>query len=266
MKQYLFLPQWVCMMAIVIFSLCSCWPSSVGTDPYIVNQNRQKENVYYIPSSPNTSLLSEKNDLSLDVKRSSGSNYSGTDAQASYLPGKHIGITGSYSHADNESIIKRNRFELGSGYITQLKKGWHFETYAGFGKGKILNEHYTGSSRTNLTHLFLQPAFAISNKNKTVQFGVVSRFEGVNFKVTDTLFNNDREPFSAEQVRSLYDQPFHIMWQPGFVFRVGWKNFLFHTSYSASSDLTNPDLHVRKDNFSLGVSFRFNTAEKGIKK
>ena len=186
------------------------------------------------------------------------------------MPGKHIGIIGSYSHAGNlngtSGSIKYNRFEMGSGYVAQFSKGRHFETYAGFGNGKIYNTHHTGNSKLNLTHFFLQPAITISNHKKTVQFGFVSRFEAVNFNVMDTSFSNDREPFTTSQIKSLYDQPFHVMWQPGFVFRFGWKNLLFHSGYSFSTDLTNPDLYRAKDNFSLGASFRFNTNGKNISK
>jgi len=246
------------------FFLTSCVPGNGISEPYIVDESRQKENIYYIPSAPNAPLLSEKNDLNFNVASTTGSRFRGVEIQTAFLPSKHIGITGSYSHAANSPEIKYNRFELGSGYITKLNKGWHFETYAGFGAGKISNSHYTGSSEINLTHFFLQPAVSVSNQKKTAQLGIISRFEGVNFKVADTLFNTEREPFSTGQLISLYDQPFHIMWQPGLLFRFGWKNFKFHTAYSFSADLTNPDLYRANDNFSFGLSLRFNTTEKRL--
>lgn len=246
--------------------LVSCYPGPIVTDPYLVDEGRQKENIYYVPSAPNAPLLTEKNDLSFSAMRSSGSNFSGGGIDAAFMPAKHIGITASYSFMKNDIYMKYNRFEFGSGYVTKLSKGWHFETYAGLGNGKITNTHHTGTSELNLTHYFLQPAIAISNKKKTVQFGFVSRFEGVNFKVIDTLFSTDRESFSASQITNLYNQPFHIMWQPGFVFRFGWKNFLFHTGYSWSTDLTNPAVYGEKGNFSLGMELRFNVGEKSISK
>ena len=248
------------MAAGTIFSLSSCVIGGGISDPYIVSEPRQKENFYYIPSAPNTPLHSQKNDLGFSLMRVSGSKYSGADVQASYMPGKHIGIMGSYSFAGiNSNYIKYNRFELGSGFVTQLSKNWHFETYAGFGNGKIKNSHHTGSSKLNLTHFFLQPAIAISDENKKIQFGFVSRFAAVNFNVMDTSFSNDREPFSTTQLKSLYDQSFHMIWEPGFVFRIGWKNFQFHTGYSFSTDLTNPDLYKAKGNLSLGFTLRLNT-------
>jgi hypothetical protein len=253
-----------------IFSFSSCYVGSgVPYDPYLVSETRQKENFYYIPSAQNTPLHSQKNDLNFSLMGTSDSKYSGGDVQASYMPGKQVGIMASYSFArsnygysGNSGNTKYNRFELGSGFVTELSKNWHFETYAGFGNGKILNTHHTGNSKISLTHFFLQPTIAVSNENKKIQLGFVSKFSGVNFNVADTLYSTGREPFTTSQIESLYAKPFHIIWEPGFVFRAGWKNFQFHTGYSLSTDLTNPDLYKANNNFSMGISFRINTVDK----
>ena len=113
-------------------------------------------------------------------------------------------------------------------------------------------------------HFFIQPAIAVSNEAKTCQLGFLSKISGVKFRV-DTAFDNEREPFSTGQVRALYDKPFHVIWEPGLIFRFGWKNFLFHTSYSYSADLTNSNLYRSKNNFSIGGSLRLNvSANKNI--
>jgi hypothetical protein len=251
-------------VATTILSLSSCYPGPIY-DPYDIPESRQKENLYYVPSAPNTQLLSEKNDLDFTLARSAGSKFSGLEAQASYLPGRHVGIIGSYSSVKGDAYyLKYHEVEGGVGYITHLSKEWHFETYAGMRSGKIDNIHATGISKINLTHFFIQPAIVVSNEKKTAQFGFVSKFSGVNFKV-DTTFDNAREPFSTSQVTSLYNKPFHIMWEPALVFRFGWKNFLFHTSYSLSADLTNPEIHKANTNFSIGGSLRFNTSAKKVK-
>ena len=256
----------MCIIVVTILCLTSCY--TTGTDTGMVSESRQKENVYYISSSPNSPLLTKKNDLSFSAAVSSGSKFSGAEIQAAYLPWKHIGVIGSYSAGNTNNLYdgfkttKYNRFEVGSGYVTQLSKGWLFETYTGLGNGKILNTHYSGSSKINLTHFFLQPAIAISSKKQTIQFAISSRFAGVNFKVQDTLFATDREPLSTHNLVSLYDTPFHILWEPAMIFRFGWKNFLFNAQYTISSDLTNPDLYRANDNFSLGATFRINAGEK----
>lgn len=260
MKKIYNLSHYMCICLGLVYSLCSCWPGGTFTDPYIIPESRQKENFYYLPSTPNTPLHSKKDDVSLSIVAASNSKYSGADIQASYMPGKHVGIMASYSFAND--FAKYNRFELGAGFVTDLSANWHFETYAGFGKGKITNNHPTGTSNIDLTHFFLQPAVALCTENKNIQFAIVSKFSGVNFTVKDTSFKTDREPFSTRQIKSLYDQPFHIMWEPGFVFRAGWENFQFHTGYSFSTDLSNPDLHKANGNLSLGVTVRVNTQNK----
>jgi len=247
----------------MILVLASCWPGPIY-DPYVIPESRQKENLYYVPTAPNTHLLTEKNDADFNLIRSGGTKFSGVDVQASYLPGRHMGVVGSFSYAVNDAdrhYMKYNQFETGIGYITPVAKRWHFETYAGLGTGKINNAHATGSSVINLSHLFIQPAVAVSNKEKTCQLGFISKISGVKFKV-DTAFDNEREPFSTGQVKALNDKPLHVIWEPGLVFRFGWKNFLFHTSYSYSADLTNSNLYRSKSNFSIGGGLRFNVSAK----
>jgi hypothetical protein len=251
-------------LAAVILS--SCYPGSGISDPYIVDEGRQKENVYYVPPASNTPLLTEKGDLSFDIMRASGSKFTGTELHAACVPLKHLGFMGSFSTGGNPNdepdYLSYQRVEIGSGYVTKFSKGWHFENYAGLGNEKINNTHHTGYSKLNITNFFLQPTIAISNKNQTVQFAFNSRFSGINFKVRDTLFSSDREPFSGKQIKSLYDQPFHVMWEPALVFRTGWKNILFNAQYSFSSDLTNRDLYREKNNFSIGIILRCNTNTK----
>lgn len=256
-------PGLIFIASVAIFCLSSCFYGGAPPDPYIVYESRQKENFYYIPSAPNTPLHSQKKDINVSMMATSDSKFSGGEVQGSYMPGKHLGVMGSYSFAHSNGsysdYVKHNRFELGAGYVTQFSNNWHFETYAGFGNGKITNRHHTGSSEIKLTHFFVQPTIAVSSENKKVQLGFVSKFAGVNFNVKDTSFSNNREPFSTRQVKSLYAQPFHIMWEPGVVFRFGWKNFQFHTGYSYSADVTNSDLYKANGNFSMGFCLRLNT-------
>jgi hypothetical protein len=259
MKKNLLIPA-ALVAGITLLGSCTPYPSA---PPDIVDEWRQKENIYYVPSAPNTQLLSEKNDVSLNVLASASNKFTGFETQASYLPAKHVGLIAGYSSGKNEAAetyMRFHKFEAGAGYVAALSKVWHFETYGGFGSGTIDNMHATGSSDIHLTSFFIQPAVAASNAKKTVQFGIVSKFSGVNFKV-DTAFNNAKEPYCTSQLIGLYNQPFHIMWEPGLILRVGWKNFLFHTSYSASADLTNSQLHRATDNFAIGVSVRFNASK-----
>ncbi len=263
MKPNKFLPCCTYTITMTSFVLTSCLPGFFAPAPFIVDESRQKENIYYVPAAPNAPLLTEQGDLSVSAMLASGSKFSGIEMQAAYMPWKHVGISGSYSNGSHSGgqpdYMKYQRFEIGSGYVKKFASGWHFETYAGVGNGDISNSHFTGSSKINLNHIFLQPAIAVSDKTQAIHFAFSSRFAGVNFKVRDTFFNTDREPYSHSQIKSLYEQPFHVMWEPALTLRGGWKNFALTAQYSFSSDLTNPDLHRGTNNFSIGITVRGNT-------
>ena len=249
------------IFVISLFSSCAV-PGQVE-EPFNVPEERQRENLYYVPSSPNTILSSEKNQFDFNVIRSSGPKYVGIELQAGYMATKNIGLIAGYSTAQNNSSpdhMNFNRFELGAGYVVPLAKRWHLETYAGAGKGKINNHHFTGYSNVDLSHYFIQPAVAF--KTHAFEMGIISRFSGVNFKIKDIAFNRAREKINSDQFKILQDQPFHIMWEPGFIARTGWKNFKIHFGYSLSTDLTNQDLHRSKGNWSLGMSLQFYNLKK----
>jgi hypothetical protein len=243
-----------CMM-IASFSACFYGPSNSPT--YIVDESRQKESVYYVSSATNTQLLSNKNDFSISAMRSSGSKNLGTEIQASYLPGNHVGIIGSYASGHNLNYMDYTKVALGAGYVTNMKNGWHFEAYVGFDIGTILNSHYTGISNIRYSSYFIQPALVASNQKKTVQFGIVSKLSSVNFEANST-FIKDREPFCAKNINYLLDNPNHIMWEPSLMLRFGWKNFQFNSSYTHATDISKPELYIAPDNFSVGISLRLN--------
>ncbi len=246
---------------ILAFSSC-CQPCGVQ-NPDVIPETRQKENFYYVPSSVNSPLLNTKHDLSLSLQRSASPMHSGVEIQGAFLPGKHIGMITSYSGGGNkkDDDLSYRKFEMGAGYLLPAGKYWHFEMYAGYGVGKIDNQHATGASIIKSNYFFVQPAMAVSNEQQTVQFGFVSKLISNHFNIGFPAFDIDKEPFSATQIRTLQEQPNHIFWEPGIVFRFGWRHFLFHTGYSSSTHLTNSDLHRSKGNFSMGMYLNFNTGK-----
>jgi hypothetical protein len=251
--------------------LVACCPNGncpIYPDPYSVDEGRQKENIYYVPAAANMPLLTTKHDFYGTLMRSSGEQYLAFETEAAFMIGKHAGVAASFAQGKNGGggpdgdVMKYHRYELGAGYVNRFNKGWHFETYGGLGNEDINNKHHTGTSHIGLPYFFVQPTIAVSNRNQSVQFGISSRFVGAKFNAGDTLFNTDREQFSAAQFASLYSQPFHFMWEPAFVFRFGWQNFLFNTGFTYSADLTNPGLNRAKTNFTMGVTIRIRNTEQ----
>jgi hypothetical protein len=231
--------------------LTSCYPGNGVYDPYIVDESRQKENFYYAPAAQNAPLLSKKNELSLALNYSSNDKHEGTDLHAAFTPGKHFGLMSGFSFlkARQNDFVDINHFELGGGYFKKFSPYWHFETYGGLGTGKTKN-------------FFVQPAIAVTNPKNTLQFAFVSKISMNHFRITDTSFNNDREPFVTSQMKIMNDQPSQIFWEPALVLRTGWENILFQVSYSISTDLTNSDLYRSKNNFSIGIVLKGNVSKK----
>ena len=244
------------------FFLYSCDPGLY--DPYIVPESRQKENVYYAPAAQNAPLLSNKNDLSFSAGFGVTSNQSGIDAHGAFNPAKNFGLLAgmrSYNHESEGEGSSMNSYEFGAGYLKELPQLWHFEIYGGVGSGNVHNIHHTGDSKVRFSNFFLQPAIAVQNSNKTIQFAFVSRFSSNNFKIEDTSFNSDREPFVAKQMNIIHNQSRHLMWEPGFLLRAGWENILFKAGFSICSDLTDKDFYHDKTNFSVGIVFRGNVGK-----
>ncbi len=262
MKYSINITETILVTMLVIFSLNSCYvPGQTG-----IPISRQEENIYYIPSTPVSTTLLEKNDINFNLLRSSSEKFTALEFQGAYLPTKKIGIITAYTNALNkdgkQKYMNFNRFELGAGYLKSLPNNWRFETYAGGGFGRVENYHVTGTSQSNLGIFFFQPAFGVTSKNKLVSFDMISKFSGIKFNVKDSAFDTYQEIHSGYQLASLYTTPFNLMWEPALIFKAGWQNFLFHLSYTNSVNFSNRNLYQSKGNIALGISFRFNTAEK----
>ncbi|MFT3935359.1 MAG: hypothetical protein QM726_17165 [Chitinophagaceae bacterium] len=253
--------------SLLICLLNSCYGPGVP-DPYIVPDDRQKENRYYAPSAPNAPLLKKQYDLTGGFRISSGTQFTVVDMQTAYMPGKHFGIGASYNFKGNlksNNNFKTERGEIGAGYIMSIDSNFHFESYAGFGSGQINNIHYTGSSLIKNDYFFLQPAIVVSSDDGKVRFAFVSKFVGNQFHVGNALFDHAREPLSASQIELIQNKPFHFLWEPGFVFRFGGEHVVFHVGYSFSKDITSSDLLQATYNFSAGLSLKFNAFKQPIK-
>lgn len=237
--------------------LASCYPYLTEA-PYYIPQDQQKENVYYIPTAPTAPLLKEQGDLSGSVSYAFHPKFEGTEIHGAALPHKQIGVSAGYVFGDNDNAMDYRKFEFGGGYVKQFSKGWHFETYAGFGNSRIDNYSATGYSKIKQNLFYIQPAICISNNKQTVQLALISRFSKVNFKVTDTLLNSEREAFSKKQINNLYEKPNHLIWDPSLTFSVGWPNILLHTKITFSSDFTSPAVYRAGYLVSIGGTLRFN--------
>ena len=257
-------------MMVVIFAIPFFY-SCYGYYPaysYIVDESRQKENVYHAPAMQNIPLLSEKNDFSFSGSLGYTSKHSGIDLHTAFVPAKHFGLLAgyrSYSQKENSENGSINSYEIGAGFLKD-NKNLHFEVYGGIGGGGTTNNHFTGTSKLTFTNFFVQPTIAIQNPEKTVQFAFTNKFSHQNFSIADTGFTGEREPFVTNQFKIIAESPNRIFWEPGIVFRAGWKSVLFNIGVSTLKDFGQPNFAMDRCNYFVGIVFRGNASNKEVKK
>jgi hypothetical protein len=117
----------------------------------------------YIPNVVNTPMLGDRGEFQAAVYTGS----SGFDAQAAFAITDNVGLMLNGSFADRTSdstdnFHKHQFVEFAPGYHTKLGQSGRFETFLGFGTGKINALYGAGlwDSRSNVNYnrIFLQPA------------------------------------------------------------------------------------------------------------
>ncbi|MFO7923164.1 MAG: hypothetical protein R6U58_05690 [Bacteroidales bacterium] len=121
----------------------------------------------YVPNVINTPLLSNKG----EIQASLHGGISGVDPQLSYAVTDNVGLILNGSFADNTSdssnnFHKHNFIEIGTGYYTKIGNKGRFETFGGFGSGKLQAEYendlWTSRADVISSRFFLQPAIGIT--------------------------------------------------------------------------------------------------------
>lgn len=241
------------LVTVVLFYSCDPLPAS----SYYIPRNTQKQNIFYAAPTPNISFAKKIGDVSGSLNFTSTKNHSGGNIHAVYMPFKKVDFRASYFTASGNNVNHQN-IEFGSGYNFFIDSLIHGNVYGGFGTGSLLNTHATGSSKVNNNYFFLQPTFCFMNRKETTEIGIVSKFVFNRFKVKDTLFNTSREDYNLAQMNMLFEHPNQFFWEPGFVFKKGFKNYKFQVGYSHIINLSQADLNFCKYTFYFGCSISLN--------
>lgn len=254
------------LVAILALTVGSCGPGAEIQQPFLAPIERQNDNFFYVPSTPNTRFDKEKNDFSFNVDHSSGSRYNGLEIQAGFVPAKHLGIIAGYNSARNkgggDKFMTYHQFELGAGYIAKLPDRLHFENYMGWGSGVIDNSHYSGRSSLKSNRYFIQPGLAYTSVNNTFSVGIASRFSAMKFSQHENTFDPEREPTTAARLDALLSKGTHVLWEPGLRMNAGWKNFKFNAGYTLSKDLSTSKVEFPSGNITVGATVQLNTSKK----
>lgn len=228
-------------------------------DPYYVDPERQNENVYHTPSTPNAPLLTKKGSFSFSGHYGGNKNFYVGNIQAAYLPGKKLGLMANFKVTDYRDRLYSSinggidGIELGIGYIMPSLNSIHLETYAGMGNTSIKNVHHTGSSKVGINHYFFQPAVYYGNHSNTFQVAFVPRISLNNFTVKSSNFNSDREQIVQNQFNLMNKNGSQYMFEPTILLRGGSEFVKFQLAYTFSKNLTEKDLNQSKRNLSIGV-------------
>lgn len=139
----------------------------------------------YVPNVINAPLLTNKGEVQISLHAGT----SGFDPQAAYAITNHLGVMANASFMNSTSDTtdnyhKHGFMELGAGYFTNFGGRFKFETFAGYGAGKIEayyeNEQWDSFAKTDVSRYFIQPSLGITSK--VVDFGISARFALVNMK------------------------------------------------------------------------------------
>jgi hypothetical protein len=124
----------------------------------------------YVPNVINTPMLSNKGEFQASVH----SGTSGVDPQFAYAVTDNIGImlNGSFMNRvdtaeDYGDFHKHQFYEVGIGYYKKIGQFGRFETFGGYGFGKIKTNFdsnlWEWSSDVRTNRYFIQPAIGFSN-------------------------------------------------------------------------------------------------------
>jgi hypothetical protein len=240
--------------------LSSCFGPTI--DANNVPLDRQKENIYYIPSSSTIPSLHKKNDLTIGLNSSFASKISRTEFYAAYAPLDRLGIFASIGGGTKNSKVELMETSMAIGYFQPVSAYWHFETYGGFNKGYIYNRHYTGNSEIDITRYFIQPSISVHNLKNNVELAFVSRITTAHFKISDTSFNLRGERFSADQLNKIGSNPNRVFLEPGLAFRFGWPNILFNINFTTSAIIAGESFYRSTNCLSFGAIVLFNVSKK----
>lgn len=231
--------------------------------------------VMYVPNSINVPLLKEKNEFSATI--------SFTDYQFAYAISQNIGLMlngyvnssiysginytdplSDYSLSSSNYSTSRNLIEGGVGYFTPLDEGIMFETYVGFGSGKLsydrddnnnsLNTNYKYS--TEFSRIFIQPSIGYTNDFFDIAFS--ARVVKLDFNNIETK-NYNTNMLAQEQINNL-DKTSYYFIEPAVTVRLGYKWGKLELQGLYSNKINAEPLNYQT--FSINVGLHINLATR----
>jgi hypothetical protein len=211
----------------------------------------------YTPNALNTPLLKEKGDFELGAHIGNG-----TNLQAAYAIGNHLGVITNYAGTESEVSInddntkrRGSMYELGFGYFSKKPDSKIiYEIYGGAGVGNVSIEKKLSNAtaysifKTSTSKFFIQPAIGSVRKNFEISFATrmsVAQYRKINTTYSDAELRSD----------NLYnlEQPCWMYVEPALTLRLGVENLKFQMQVGRSFKLSKQDIDHRASIFNCGL-------------
>jgi hypothetical protein len=216
----------------------------------------------------NTPLLQGKNEVNLSASWTSGDNASGLGLQSAWAFDSSWALMSSFysmktitTWDEPEWKAKGRYFELGIGSFAKGKraKGFVYEGFLGTGFTRIRNHYEQNKLHVNYMSIFVQGSLAYSVK--WMELALTPRISYMHY-------TNKSYSFTDLEYKSRADNFFEknnskLLFEPGFTFRIGYKNIKLQMNYVASTFKAKGDmpegeeLQINDDFFSIGLNYVF---------
>ena len=210
---------------------------------------------YYVPPQHNIPMLANGGEGKVGTSFSLpqfGVGGLSFDAQLSYSPIKHLGITADgmyFSGGNSTNDYSGNGIvgNVGLGYYAMASEKWGVDIYTGIGKGSIkMNQDSLKFFSSDLTRYYIQPG--VFYKNKRFNFGMVFRISYVQYD--DMMFYRQADPDDM-----LYGKSY-LFYEPSIYLSVGGNLVKAKFQMTPSFKIDNErDFNRQKLILSFGVDF-----------
>lgn len=215
--------------------------------------------LYYLPSSHNVPLLTEKNEFHGSISIGGSPVLSGTDVQAALALTNHLAIMTNYMYSkykndyDDENKATGKYFEGAAGYFNQFNRFFVFEVYGGYGSSSQHHEYYDkmylGKSDLTFVKSFLQPSIGMTFN--AFDIALTSGFSRLNFKKVN--YSVDPNSRYIDELDLIAKNRTSFLFEPAITIRCGWKYVKMQFQLLRSINLSNDALKFDPGKYSLGI-------------
>jgi len=209
--------------------------------------------------------MQQKGQVSANLALGATAQTAGVEISTAVAVSNKIAVMGNFNGSGSASGDRINLGEFGGGYFKRIGNHGSFETYAGWGGGRILtptgtlySKNSSGNDTTvfvngikiNYNRAFLQATIGYSNSY--VDFAGGFRYCYLNY-------NHGFNPYN-DQFPNIDSRGVHLL-EPTVLFRFGYRAFKFSIQYTTTLDLSKSNLiyHSGLINIAFGMHLNFNS-------